>query len=241
MNFESICFLWFVSFNHIFISVILSTSSTALTALPRALRVLAGLVSDSYPIGGQRRKPYLTFGSVIFIAAAFVLFALDQPSLAQLAVLQPLMILGQMLAGSAADAIVIERSKYERGDGRGALQSIALLANGAANIAGTLCGTLLFNGAEWGWGLPFRALYAIVGILVGICVLPFLPRLVDEEGDFDIPSMGEQTAALWVFLQGDAVWRVSVAVCLVYAGTVYNSGAALESKLNAGSRGGMCR
>ncbi|KAH9149354.1 hypothetical protein AeRB84_007560, partial [Aphanomyces euteiches] len=55
--------------NYLHMSATLVATTTALVAFPRALRIFTGMLSDTVPICGYRRRPYMLLGwSLVFVA-----------------------------------------------------------------------------------------------------------------------------------------------------------------------------
>lgn len=95
-----------------------------LIQFPFSLKLFCGFLSDSTPIFGLRRKPYLIIGWSVYILCYGILAILDKPSIVELAVFIFLAGMGFIQADVCTDAMIVERSKrYETIKTRGILQA----------------------------------------------------------------------------------------------------------------------
>ncbi|KAF1326270.1 Transmembrane protein, partial [Globisporangium splendens] len=62
--------------NYLYVSATLSATALALVRFPRALRWIAALFSDCYPIFGYRRRPYLILGWTVSFISCFLMAVL---------------------------------------------------------------------------------------------------------------------------------------------------------------------
>jgi hypothetical protein len=92
-------------------------SLAILIATPFTIKVAIGFLSDTFPICGQRRKPYFIIGYLLCIPALVCLALLG------LSVLIFISALGQLIADVMADTMVVERAKLEAEESRGSFQS----------------------------------------------------------------------------------------------------------------------
>jgi MFS family permease len=145
-----------------------------LQALPWSLKLAFGFLSDACPIQGMRRKPYLTMGALLY-SSAFVFYALCAVDNAVLlAVCIFLGTLGLIQMDVMADTMCVERSRFEPEDRRGQMQASCYSIRFAGGLLGALLGTGVSNQAEWGWGLSFRQVAFINGMLPFLLVVPWL-------------------------------------------------------------------
>lgn len=49
----------------------------------------------------------------------------------------------------------LDRSRYEHDDDKGHLQSRCYALRNAGSVVAAICGALVYNRANWGWGLTF--------------------------------------------------------------------------------------
>jgi len=77
--------------------------------VPFSFKLIFGLLSDCVPIKGQRRKPYLIMGWMVYIAANVYLASRVRPTINELIGLTWVFVTGYMLAAIVTDAIVVER------------------------------------------------------------------------------------------------------------------------------------
>jgi MFS family permease len=124
-----------------------------LTNLPWALKMFCGFITDSYPIYGLRRKPYLLGGWLLYCLCNLVLAVVVKPNLAVLALFIFLQTWAFIQADVCTDAMIVERSKkYENDLNRGTLQATGYITRFIGAIFGAIMGAVLYNKDDWGWG-----------------------------------------------------------------------------------------
>ena len=126
---------------------------SALTYLPWCIKVFVGLVQDSIPFFGQHRKPYFIAGWVICCAACGWLAMYDEPSIAAVNYLSLLYTFGYLVSDVTADALIVERSVYEKQSELGLLRTEGYIIRSVGGIVGAILGAILYNKGSWGWGL----------------------------------------------------------------------------------------
>ena len=85
-----------------------------LQTLPWSLKLVFGFVSDAYPIGGAHRKPYLTFGALLY-SLSFIYYGLSNVSdIVLLACCICVGTIGLIQMDVMTDTMLVERSKFEK-------------------------------------------------------------------------------------------------------------------------------
>ena len=124
-----------------------------LTNLPWALKIFCGFLTDSYPINGLRRKPYLLAGWGLYFLFNAIPAVLVTPDIAMLALFIFLQTWAFVQADVCTDAMIVERSKkYENDFTRGTLQATGYIVRFIGGIFGAVFGSVLYNKSSWGWG-----------------------------------------------------------------------------------------
>lgn len=181
------------------------TTITILATLPWSFKLLFGFLSDVVPIHGQHRKPYLTLGAMIY-SASYVYFALvADKNVMTLALATFIGTMGMIMMDVMADTMVfacvsvqsvatpcavmlitlfrelkcVERSRFEREDIRGQMQSSYYSIRFGGSLLGSLAGALVSNRDSWGWGLTFPQVALINGCIPFLLVTPWLARCGD--------------------------------------------------------------
>lgn len=178
-----------------------------LLGLPWAFKIFFGFITDSFPIRGQRRKPYYFIGWGIYVLSNVILAMLGEPDIAMIALFIFLMTMGFVQADVCTDAMVVERSKaYETESTRGVLQAMGYIIRFSGSIFGALLGAVLYNKSSWGWGFPIWAIFLINAAVPAACVIPFFYSLVEVAAD--VPAnIRTQCASIWALVQRRAVWQ----------------------------------
>ena len=152
--------------------------TTVVMGLPWNIKVLFAFLSDSYPIFGYRRKPYILIG-IIICAVSWILFGvLPQPNILLSAGLIFLATLGLIVSDVMIDSMVVEKVLIaERGNHVGEMQTTCFLLRFIGSLVGYILGGILLD--------PFKFRYQTIFYLTGfihICVL--LPSLIDLRDRF---------------------------------------------------------
>lgn len=180
---------------------------TGISALPWVIKPLFGLVSDSFPLLGYRRRSYLVLSGVMG-SAAWILLAtvVDRPWQATLAIL--LTSLSVAVSDVIADSLIVERARRESLGRSGALQSLSW---GSSALGGLLTAYLS------GWLLAHtnaRTVFAIAAIFP--LLVAFTAWLIAEQplGAIASPtalgedlghSLKNQMGKLWGALRQKAI------------------------------------
>jgi len=183
------------------------TVINGLMYLPWALKIFCGILTDSFPIFGYRRKSYFLLGWGLYVACNILLAIIRTPNIAQLAALIFLQTLAFVQADVCTDASIVERSKlYENNENRGTLQATGYIIRYFGGIIGAMLGAVLYNKDSWGWGLPISVIFVINGAVPMCLVLPFVYSFVELPAT-ELPQVKKQLYAIWQLVQRRAIWQ----------------------------------
>ena len=148
----------------------------SVVSLPWALKIFVGMFSDGNSLIGYRRKPLIIFGWMGFaFCNIFMSVLLDPvryptpPPINTIILFAFLSITCMILADVANDALCVERSQFETDKDKGALQAVGYSTRAAGAIIASVAGALVYNKAQFGWGLTISQIYLIDGMR--ICIL----------------------------------------------------------------------
>lgn len=145
-----------------------------LQSLPWSLKLIFGFLSDSCPINGMHRKPYLTFGALIY-SAAFIFYAVTPiNNVVVLAICIFCGTIGLIQVDVMADTMCVERSKFEPDETKGQMQASCYSIRFLGSLLGAVMGTTLSNSDIWGWGLTFKQVSFLNGFIPFLLITPFL-------------------------------------------------------------------
>jgi uncharacterized membrane protein YfcA len=145
-----------------------------LQTLPWSLKLLFGFLSDACPIRGYHRIPYLAMGSLIY-SSAFIGYALSgSDDVVILAMTIFFGTLGLIQLDVMTDTMCVQRSKHEPEERKGKLQSACYSIRFGGGLIGAVLGATLCNKQQWGWGLNFKQIAMLNGLIPFILVTPFL-------------------------------------------------------------------
>jgi MFS family permease len=123
-----------------------------------------------------------------------------------LSVLLLIATIGQIMADVMADALVVERSKFEPEERRGQQQASCYAIRFAGSMVGSVLGALVYNKSTWGFGMSFQAVCMSVGLLPVVCFFPLVYFLWEQRG-LGANSVSNQLHDIWQMMQLRAVWR----------------------------------
>ncbi|TMW65159.1 hypothetical protein Poli38472_009326 [Pythium oligandrum] len=189
-----------------------------LVELPMALSFFVGLLADSYPIMGLRRKGYMVLGLLLNAVSVVVLAGLSAHFEAQggkdrsqaLVVLAIIMVslasFGCIITYICVHTRVIELSQREPLRMRGTIQADYLIFRRLTSLTASTFNYLTVGSTT----TPHLAFSKTMLILASICVLP-LPLILKfwREEHYSLPmNLKVRAQIFWKIMQQKAVWRV---------------------------------
>ncbi|KAF1322104.1 Transmembrane protein, partial [Globisporangium splendens] len=200
-----------------------------LVELPMALSFFFGMLSDSRPVFGLRRKPYMVIGSLVHAMSAIIIAAVsnrfgavtetvDRPSDASIVVVVILCAfasVGCILTFLCVHTQVIEFSQREPLKKRGVFQASYLILRHLASLGASLFAYATLRSAD---GDP--RIHSTITILllafVAILPLPVVWKFWKEELAPPVfnASLSIRMKGQWRILQQRAVWSILVFICV---------------------------
>lgn len=147
-----------------------------LQTLPWSLKLVFGFLSDSCPMYGMQRKPYLTMGALVY-SFAFLTYAfcgIDNTPFLALCIF--IGTLGLIMMDVMADTMCVQRSRFETDDSRGQMQASFYSVRFAGGLAGAVIGASVCNKDLLGVGLSFHGVAFVIGLIPFVLVVPWLYR-----------------------------------------------------------------
>lgn len=177
--------------------------------LPFSLKIFLAFFSDSMPILGQRRKPYILLGVVICSLSWVTLGSIVEPSLTQVCVLLFTAVLGLVFSDTMTDTLVVERCRYERDVNVGRMQTYCWIMRYSGCLVGILSGGLLLKYGH----LDYQLIFIIQGLCHCIVVLPFLIVLHDEDvSAIKRPNCKQNLQLIWEAIKQNSIWMPMIFV-----------------------------
>jgi len=119
-------------------------SLVGIAMLPWTIKPFYGLVSDSLPIFGYRRRPYLVISSLLSASAWLgMAFWVKTPLMATVAI--ALTSLAVACSDAITDAVVVQRARQESATEAGSLQAFSWAATSVGGIMAAYLGGLLLE------------------------------------------------------------------------------------------------
>jgi len=111
-----------------------------------------------------------------------------------------------MLADVMCDAIIVERAQLEPEGKVGSMQAVGYMARYIGNVVGATLGTILYNEAEWGWGLSISSIYLLNGLCALVLVGPVTWHLSDPNQVLAARGLREQLGDIWGMVQRRTIY-----------------------------------
>jgi len=175
-------------------------------AVPWCFKMFYGLLSDCYPIMGQRRKPYFFTGWLIYVISNAVLAVTPQPSVQMCVVFVFLQTTGYMLADVMTDALIVERSQYEKLECKGTMQSQGYMVRFFGSVIGAIFGAIVYN-EDAQWSLPINFIFLLGALFPIIFLVPCVPFLMELDTNCVPQQLLSQLHTLFLTVQLKAVWQ----------------------------------
>jgi len=196
-----------------------------LKGFPSCLKILFGFLSDSVPIFGYRRKPYMFIGWMISIASMLVLLLtsdlsleriasgesntgsevvvppVNAPSVLSLSFIFFIWAVGVWWADVIADSLVAEKCKYETDADRGNLQVRCYALRGIGVAVMVPISSFTYNTHYGPWYI------ILASATIPLFHLPFLYHLQETRVVVPEFSAQEQLQQLWKTACSSAVWQ----------------------------------
>lgn len=191
---------------------VLGISSTQYSAystlllIPWSLKVMFGLLSDTTPIFKYRRKSWLIVGWTTYIVSNFILASFSKPSFPLVASLTFIMTCAYLQADVMNDTMAVERARHEYEEIKGALQTSAYTIRSYGSLIGAILSAILYNTADWGWGLTISQLFFLSGLIPLVNITPSLWQLEEFTSKKGTPTFSAVVNDVWQTLQLNAVW-----------------------------------
>ena len=176
-------------------------------SLPWCLKLVYGMISDCYPINGQRRKPYFIIGWFCYVLLCLVLVvSIEKMKFFVLVFFIFLLAASCLFADVAADSLIVERSKrIENKHEKGTMQSTCYLLRFTGQVLGSIVGATCGDPTT-SYGLSISTFF-LLSASVGIAPLVFSPFLVETTSKRTIKPLSEEISAMVGALSHQAVYQ----------------------------------
>ncbi len=179
---------------------------TTLIGLPWSFKFLLGALSDCMPIAGSRRNSWFFLGWIVYVLACFYLAVLGEPGLVQVSLMSFISTCAYIMSDVCADASNVEKAKHETEAIKGAIQASSYSIRSLGSVLGAILGSILFNKAEWGWGLTIAQLCILSGLFPLTTMLPLGWHSLEIRSERPLPTFAEVFEDVWKTVQLKAVW-----------------------------------
>lgn len=219
-----------------------TVAAVSLVSLAWSFKAFIGVVTDSFPIYGLRRKPYMIIGWIIclILLLTMAILPVEDPyfladnkinseakaSGSRYILLMMLTSFGYMIACVAADGMVVELSQREPVKTRGNIQATIYFTRAVSGIfSGTVVGFCM-NGSSYGgqfnWSLDFNQVMLMLCLPVAWAI-PASIWFVKEDR-VSTQSFRLRCREMWKIVQHRTTWQIMTAV--FFSGAFGSFGAA---------------
>lgn len=179
---------------------------STLVSLPWSLKFIFGMISDGNPIINYRRKSWMLIGWAGFVCLSFYLAYVGEPSITTTTLVMLAITCLYLLADVCSDTLAVERARFETESVKGSLQTTCYTIRSFGCVIGAVLGALLYNTADWGWGLTIAQIFALNGLFPITGILPTIWHLEELAAKKAAPYLMEQLDSVWTTLQLRAVY-----------------------------------
>jgi folate/biopterin transporter len=159
-------------------------SLVGIAMVPWTIKPLYGMISDSFPIAGYRRRPYLVLSSLLgSIAWLCMAMTVKTPMAATIAI--GLASLSVACSDAITDALVVQRARLESEGDAGSLQSFSWAAVSIGAISSAYFSGFILE--RWGTQVVFE-ITAALPILVAIAAFAISDRAVKADNSADLAT-----------------------------------------------------
>lgn len=152
-------------------------SLVGIAMIPWTIKPIYGMISDSFPIAGYRRRPYLVLSSILgSISWLCMAMVVKTPLAASIAI--GLGSLSVACSDAITDALVVQRARQESEGDAGSLQSFSWAAVSIGAISSAYFSGFILE--KWGTQVVFE-ITATLPILVAIAAFAISDRAVKSD------------------------------------------------------------
>eukprot|EP01060_Flectonema_neradi_P015293 TRINITY_DN21950_c0_g1_i1.p1 TRINITY_DN21950_c0_g1~~TRINITY_DN21950_c0_g1_i1.p1 ORF type:complete len:492 (+),score=59.21 TRINITY_DN21950_c0_g1_i1:125-1600(+) len=176
-------------------------------SLPWCLKLVYGMISDCFPIYGQRRRPYFIGGWCLYVVLCLLLVVrIEEMRYFVLVFFVFLLAASCLFADVAADSLVVERSKLiEDKDTKGEMQSTCYLLRFTGQVIGNVIGAV-YGDPTAPNGLSISTVF-LLSASVGFAPLAFSPFLVETASNKELKPISAEIESMIDALSSQAVYQ----------------------------------
>ena len=115
-----------------------------ITSIPWCLKPLYGFISDSYPICGYRRRPYIIIGGYLS-SIMWILLPFCPRDEFVVTLVMTLSSTGLCLADVMADSLLVEIARKESDDDKGTIQSYSWMLRFSGGLSASIFGAIAYD------------------------------------------------------------------------------------------------
>jgi len=177
-------------------------------AIPWCLKPLYGFVSDSNPIFGYRRRPYMIVGAYVS-SVMWILLPFCPHDEFIITCVMTGSSLGLCVADVMADSLLVEAARRESEQDQGTVQSWSWLMRFAGGLAASVLGAVAYDHLGAAQVFLLNSMFPIV-IAVAACFIPDAPAT-------EVYHWKTTTATLWGAIRQPEIYKPALFIFLLSA------------------------
>ena len=184
-----------------------------IVSIPWCLKPLYGFVSDSYPIMGYRRRPYMILGAFLS-AFMWILLPFCPRDEFVVTLVMTASSMGLCVADVMADSLLVEIARTETENNKGIVQSYSWMLRFAGGLAASVGGALAYD--TMGYVQVFH-----LNSMIPICIAMLASFI--EEGDYQRTNWRTTATKLSTAVRKPNIYRPALFLFLICVTPGYGS------------------
>lgn len=142
----------------------------SLISFPWSIKILYGLISDSFPIYGSRKRAYIMLGGLLQFFCLQVMFWVPNQSIQLTAVCGFLVNLSTAFADVIVDSMMVMQSRRDPVNGSERLQSFSWLCKASGGVIATVITSFMTEYLHPRWCFLFYSVLGLPVFFSGMCL-----------------------------------------------------------------------
>ena len=165
----------------------------AIIWIPWSIKLLYGVIADTIPVCGTRKKGWLLIIAVIQFISLLLLATLHNISIGVFLLLQLLVNSSAAFGDVIVDALMVMQAKRDPEQGSQELQVAAWAVTGITALAGSIVGAFLTGFVNPYWCFGYYAIFSAFTVIAAYIMNPLIETEGDDYMALSIPLNGEHT------------------------------------------------
>ena len=178
------------------------------TAIPWCMKPVYGFISDSYPIGGLRRRPYMVIMSFVCCFMWIILPFVPHDEFT-ITLVMTISSAGLCFADVMADSLLVEVARDEEEKNKGIVQSHAWMMRFTGGLLASGLGALAYD-----WLGSVQVF--LINSMVPLCIA-YVSWCIPDSPSTTRTDWRETSAKLWTAVRMPAIWKPALFIFMICA------------------------